>query len=70
MSNKEIYSRFKQNTEGVRVSQTKNTTWELINTHMDWDKQQVYDATRKVNKTIMGERSFQTEKSIWDLNNT
>ena len=39
MWNKEVYSRFKQYTEEVRVSQTKNTTWELNNTYKDFDKQ-------------------------------
>ena len=39
MSNEEVYKRFKQYTEGIWVSQSKNTTWELNNTHKVWDKQ-------------------------------
>ena len=41
MSNEEVYSRFKQYTEGVRVSQTKNSTREVNHTHKEWDKQQM-----------------------------
>ena len=41
MSNEEVYSRFKQYTEGVRVSQTKNSSLELNDTQKEWDKQQM-----------------------------
>ena len=59
MSNEEVYEIFKQYTERVWVSKSKNTTWELKKTHKEWDKQH--------NK---GVGQLQTEKSIWNLNNT
>ena len=41
MSNEEVYSRFKQYTEGVGVSQKKNSTLESNHTHKEWNKQQM-----------------------------
>ena len=52
MTNEEVNSRFKQYTEGVRVSSTKNSNWELNNSQLEWDKQQTNNSTWEKKNTL------------------